>query len=135
MKSFENKLYHAKIRNKYKKYIPIKSILTCNLKEELKLLEDNVRERRNTLEFLNKEIDSSSKLLQQLQEELNQSKTKIQTLKEMGSCLANNIKTPEKIANTQTYPIVSLLIGLVCLCLMFCCLVIVLLLYWTRVLN
>jgi len=135
LKSFENKLYHATIRKKSLENIPLKSMLTCSLEKEFTWLENKVQERRNTLECLNKKIDSSNKLLQQLQEEINQSKTKIQTLKEMEAFLVNNVKTPEKIANTQTYPIVSLLIGLVCLCLMFCCLVIVLLLYWTKALK
>lgn len=135
LKSFENKLYHAKIRNKSQTNIPIKSMPTCNLENEFTRLEDKIQEKRNTLECLNKEIDNSRQLLQQLQEEINKSKTKIQTLKEMESDLVNSIKTPEKIASTQTYTIVSLLIGLVCLCLMFCCLVIVLLLYWTKTLK
>lgn len=135
LKSFENKLYHAKIRNKSQTNIPIKSMPACNLENEFTRLEDKIQEKRNTLECLNKEIDNSRQLLQQLQEEINKSKTKIQTLKEMESDLVNSIKTPEKIASTQTYTIVSLLIGLVCLCLMFCCLVIVLLLYWTKTLK
>ena len=156
LKSFENKLYHAKIRNKSQTNIPIKSMPTCNLENEFTRLEDKIQEKRNTLECLDKEIDNSRQilqqlqgkrntleeeidnsrqLLQQLQEEINRSKTKIQTLKEMESDLVNSIKTPEKIASTQTYTIVSLLIGLVCLCLMFCCLVIVLLLYWTKTLK
>lgn len=135
LKLFENKLYHAKIRNRCQENIPIKSMLTCNLENEFTCFEDKVRERRNTLECFNRKIDSSNKLLQQLQEEINQSKTKIQTLQEMESYLVNNVKTTEKIANTQTYPIVSLLVVLVCLCLMFCCVVIVLIFYWTLVLK
>lgn len=129
LKLFENKLYHAKIRNRCQENVPIKSMLPCNLENEFTLLEDKVQERRSTLECLNKEIDSSNRLLQQLQEDINQSKTKIQTLKEMEAFPVNNVKTPETIASTQTYTTESLLIGLLCLCVIFCCLVIVLLLY------
>jgi myosin heavy subunit len=197
LQSFENKLEHAKIRNKSQTNVSIKSMPTCNLENEFTRLEDKIQEKRNTLECLNKEIDNSRQLLQQLQgkrntleeeidnscqllqqlqekrnaleclnkeidnsrqllqqlqekrntleeeidnlrqllQQLQEEITKIQTLKEMESDLVNSIKTPEKIASTQTYTIVSLLIGLVCLCLMFCCLVIVLLLYWTKTLK
>jgi chromosome segregation ATPase len=197
LQSFENKLEHAKIRNKSQTNVSIKSMPTCNLENEFTRLEDKIQEKRNTLECLNKEIDNSRQLLQQLQgkrntleeeidnscqllqqlqekrnaleclnkeidnsrqllqqlqekrntleeeidnlrqllQQLQEEITKIQTLKEMESDLVNSIKTPEKIASTQTYTIVSLIIGLVCLCLMFCCLVIVLLLYWTKTLK